>query len=80
MKIDLYAKKIGLPGAQFLNTVEVPNDLGLVYKVPVRQTPSAFINASAGDIPAPSMECREFHYMHNPLQKLLNQNRAYVEI
>lgn len=81
MKIDLYAKKIGCDGAVFLNTVEVPDNLGDLYEIPVKQQASMMSSAeTASTFNNSYMQKRTFRHMHNPLQKLLGQNKAYVEI
>lgn len=81
MKIDLYAKKIGCDGAVFLNTVEVSDNLGDLYEIPVKQRATLQSTAeTAATFNNSYMQKRTFRHMYNPLAKLLGQNKAYVEI
>lgn len=78
MKIELWAKKVDR-GHVKIGEVDVPDNFGYTYRIPVKNEISVMSPNSiiTGDIPVNSARCFVYQYSH--LDKIINQNRRYIE-
>lgn len=60
MKIELWAKRTNGKGHVFLNEVDVPDNFGEVYKIPVRQPISVILRGDNSVVASSPFVAREF--------------------
>lgn len=79
MEIDLYAKKIG-KGHVKIGSVNVPDNFGYEYRMPVRSEVVAFQNLDPLMTPSAAVSnYRVFRYKPSTLTHLLKTKRMYLE-
>lgn len=79
MKIELWEKTQF--GHMHMDTLDVPDDFGDMYRMPVRQQPQVVTRADSYTTPESSLpQIREFRLQIDPLGRALGKLPRYIEI